>query len=154
MQRPPDFIPEEQETRSLDAYALAQAPVPSKIQGYDFDTTLVRAIVPMLPTGTDRESRFSDRHASAGFSVQSATPDLLKAPGGFCQRRRMVDRKRPTIVVWIVPLLVGFAGFYRVMQSPSFAMYRTVDVVQLLGSGVCFGAAMVGIIFMLRASPS
>ena len=66
----------------------------------------------------------------------------------------MVDRKRPTIVIWIVPLLIGFAGFYRVMQSPSFAVYRTVDVVQLLGSGVCFGAAMVGIIFMLRASPS
>ena len=62
----------------------------------------------------------------------------------------MVDRKRPPIVSWIIPLLVGFAGFYRVTQSPSFEMYRAVDVVQLLGSGVCFGAAMVGVIFMLR----
>jgi len=26
-----------------------------------------------------------------------------------------------------------------------------VDIVQLLGSGVCFGAAMVGVIFMLRS---
>jgi hypothetical protein len=25
-----------------------------------------------------------------------------------------------------------------------------VDIVQLLGSGVCFGAALVGMIFMLR----
>jgi hypothetical protein len=64
----------------------------------------------------------------------------------------MVDRRRPPIVIWILPLLIGVAGFYRVTQSPSFEMYRTVDIVQLLGSGVCFGAAMVGIIFMLRGS--
>ncbi len=62
----------------------------------------------------------------------------------------MVHRKRPPIVVWIIPLMVGFVGFQRVTQSPSFEMYRTVDIVQLLGSGACFGAAMVGVIFMLR----
>jgi hypothetical protein len=62
----------------------------------------------------------------------------------------MVDRKRPPIVVWTIPLLIGLVGFYRVTQSPSFEMYRAVDIVQLLGSGVCFGAAMVGVIFMLR----
>jgi hypothetical protein len=64
----------------------------------------------------------------------------------------MADRKRPPIVIWILPLLIGFVGFYRVMQSPSFEMYRAVDIVQLLGSGVCFGAAMVGVIFMLRGA--
>lgn len=62
----------------------------------------------------------------------------------------MVDRKRPSIVVWIIPLMIGFVGFYRVTQSPSFEMYRAVDIVQLLGSGVSFGASMVGVIFMLR----
>jgi predicted metal-binding protein len=66
----------------------------------------------------------------------------------------MVDRKRPPIVVWIIPLLVGFAGFYRVTQSPNFEMYRAVDIVQLLGCGVCFGAVMVGVIFMLRGARS
>jgi len=64
----------------------------------------------------------------------------------------MVDRKRPPIVIWFIPLLIGFVGFYRVTQSPSFDMYRAVDIVQLLGSGVCFGAAMVGVIFMLRGA--
>ena len=66
----------------------------------------------------------------------------------------MPDRKRPLIAVLILPLMivviVGFAGLNRVMQSPNFAMYRTVDVVQLLGSGVCFGVAMVLIINVLR----
>jgi len=64
----------------------------------------------------------------------------------------MADRKRPPIIIWIIPLLIGFVGFYRVTQSPSFEIYRAVDIVQLLGSGVCFGAAMVGVIFMLRGA--
>lgn len=64
----------------------------------------------------------------------------------------MNDRRVP--VIWLVPLIIGIAGLNRVMQSPNFAMYRAVDVVQLLGSGVCFGAAMVGVIFMLRFPPS
>ena len=58
----------------------------------------------------------------------------------------MTDRKRPPVLIWLIPLLAAMAGFYRVTQSPSFEMYRTVDIVQLLGSGVCFGAAMVGLI--------
>jgi hypothetical protein len=62
----------------------------------------------------------------------------------------MVDGKRRPFAVWIIPLLIGFAGFYRVTQSPNFEMYRAVDIVQLLGSGVCFGATLVGMIFMLR----
>ncbi len=64
----------------------------------------------------------------------------------------MVDRKRPPLAVWIVPLMFSLAGFYRVTQSPSFEVYRAVDIVQLLGSGVCFGVAMVGVILLLRGS--
>lgn len=60
----------------------------------------------------------------------------------------MVDRKRPPIVLFM--LMVGLAGFYRVTQSPSFELYRTVDVVKLLCSGACFGAALVGVILLLR----
>jgi len=65
----------------------------------------------------------------------------------------MPNRKRP-IVIWIIPVLVGIAGLYRVTQGPGFGAYRAVDVVQLLGSCMCFGAALVGVIFMLhRARP-
>ena len=62
----------------------------------------------------------------------------------------MIDRKRPPVVIWIIPLIIGLFGLNRVMQSPSYGLYRTVDVVQLLGSGVCFGAAMVGLIISVR----
>jgi hypothetical protein len=58
----------------------------------------------------------------------------------------MTDRKRPPVAVLIILLLTAFAGFYRVTQSPSFGTYRTVDVVQLVGSGACFGAVMVAAI--------
>ncbi len=64
----------------------------------------------------------------------------------------MVDRKRPPIVISIIPLMIGLAGFYRVTQSPSFEFYRTVDIVQLLGSGACFGAVMVAVVLRLRGS--
>jgi hypothetical protein len=64
----------------------------------------------------------------------SATP-LSKGAGMF-------DRKRPRLL-WIIPTVVGLAGLSRVMLSPNFALYRPVDAVQLLGSGVCFGATMV-----------
>ena len=57
--------------------------------------------------------------------------------------------KRPPVVVFIIPLFIGLLGFHRVTQSPQFESYRIVDVVQLVGSGACFGAALVSLIFML-----
>ena len=58
----------------------------------------------------------------------------------------MTDRKRPPVVLLIIPLMIAFAGLNRVTQSPSYHLYRTVDVVQLLGSGACFGAVMTALI--------
>ena len=65
---------------------------------------------------------------------------------------RMADRKLPIVVVLLLPLIVGLAGLNRVMQSPQFESYRTVDVIQLLGSGVCFGVAMTGLVFVFVRS--
>jgi uncharacterized membrane protein len=59
---------------------------------------------------------------------------------------RTSNRKRP-VVVFIIPLIIGLLGYYRVTQSPQFESYRTVDVVQLLVSGAGFGAALVGVMF-------
>ena len=65
----------------------------------------------------------------------------------------MYDRKRPLLAVLVLPAIltiVGFAALNRVMRSSNLAIYRTLDVVQLLGSGVCFGVAMVLIMIVLR----
>ena len=61
----------------------------------------------------------------------------------------MSNRKRPPVVVFIIPLVIGLIGFSRVTQSPQFESYRTLDVVQLVASGACFGAALTGLIVML-----
>jgi len=58
-------------------------------------------------------------------------------------------RRRPPIVLFIIPLMIGLLGCHRVAQSAQFESYRTVDVVQLLGSGACFGAALTGVMFTL-----
>jgi len=59
------------------------------------------------------------------------------------------SRKRPPFVLFITPLLVGLLGFYRVTQSPQFEAYRTVDLIQLGGSGACLGATLVGLMVIL-----
>ena len=62
---------------------------------------------------------------------------------------RMSNRRRPPVVVFIIPLIFGLLGFSRVMQSPQFESYRTMDVVQLLVSGACIGAALTGLMVIL-----
>ena len=62
---------------------------------------------------------------------------------------RKFNRKRPPVVLFIIPLVIGLLGFYRVTHSAQFESYRTVDVVQLLVSGAGFGAALVGVMVTL-----
>lgn len=62
---------------------------------------------------------------------------------------KMTRRRRPPMVLFIIPLMIGLSGLYRVTQSASFESYRTVDVAQLLVSGAGFGAALVGVMFTL-----
>ena len=50
----------------------------------------------------------------------------------------------------VAPLVVGLIGFYTLMQRPRFADIHTVDVVQLLASGMCFGVALAALVFWLR----
>ncbi len=57
---------------------------------------------------------------------------------------RMADHRLPLVVACMCALIAGLAGLNRMMQSPQFESYRTVDVIALTGSGVCFGATMVG----------
>ena len=64
----------------------------------------------------------------------------------------MVDRKRPQIRFWLAPLIFGLLGISRLMQSPRFDAYRTIDVVLLLGSGMWIGAVLFGVISTLRRS--
>ena len=59
-------------------------------------------------------------------------------------------RNRPPMVIFIILLLFfGLNGFYRVTQSPQFESYRTLDVIQLVVSGACFGVLLTGLFVRL-----
>jgi hypothetical protein len=59
-------------------------------------------------------------------------------------------RRRPLLPAVVMPLIIGVAGFVRLMDQPRFAAYRTVDVVQRTGSGMCFGIAPAALIVFFR----
>lgn len=62
---------------------------------------------------------------------------------------RMFSRKSLTSAI-AVPLIIGLIGLMNLMRQPQFASFRNVDVVQLLGSGMCFGVALVALFALLR----
>lgn len=53
------------------------------------------------------------------------------------------------IGLFFIPLFFGLQGFYRVSTSPHFQSYRTIDVVQLILTGACLGAFLVGLMVTL-----
>ena len=48
-----------------------------------------------------------------------------------------------------VPLFIasmGLAAFSNMVSSPRFATFHTIDVVRLIASGMCFGAALAALL--------
>lgn len=42
----------------------------------------------------------------------------------------------------VMLLIVGLIGIFSLMQRPRFQQFHTVDVLQLIASGMCFGVAL------------
>jgi hypothetical protein len=60
----------------------------------------------------------------------------------------MNNRPRSAAKVF-VPLFIafmGFAAFSNMASSPRFATFQTIDVVRLIASGMCFGAALAALL--------
>ena len=65
----------------------------------------------------------------------------------------MSDRRKYARMFFIA-LAFGLLSFMTILGRPSFEAIRTVDVVHLIGVGVCFGAAIVALILFLRSRAS
>jgi hypothetical protein len=63
----------------------------------------------------------------------------------------MLNRKALGSAV-AVPLSIGLIGLANVMHHPRFESIRSVDVLQLLASGMCFGVALAFLFELLRGS--
>lgn len=49
-----------------------------------------------------------------------------------------------------IPFLVGLIGFMGLTRNPRFDAFHTVDVLQLLASGMCFGVALMAALGRLK----
>ena len=68
----------------------------------------------------------------------------------------MNNRRSATSKVF-VPLFVAFMGvaaFSNMASSPRFATFQTIDVVRLLASGMCFGAALAALLIFFAGPRS
>ncbi len=55
-------------------------------------------------------------------------------------------RRKSAVSAIAIALVVGITGLMTVAGRPRFATYRTVDVLELVASGMCFGIALAGIL--------
>jgi hypothetical protein len=62
----------------------------------------------------------------------------------------MGNRYRHLATGVVLPLFLSGAGFFDMTQRPSFRMFRTVDLFQLVVCGMCLGIALTGFIEFLR----
>ncbi|MBZ5554614.1 MAG: hypothetical protein LAO21_18000 [Acidobacteriia bacterium] len=70
---------------------------------------------------------------------------------GFKDSSLMAYSHRKLTAGFLMPLLIGLIGLFNLMQRPRFASFHTVDVLQLIASGMCFGVALAGVFALLRS---
>jgi formate/nitrite transporter FocA (FNT family) len=62
-----------------------------------------------------------------------------------------LERNKRIVPAIIAPFIIGMIGLLTLMRQPRFESFHTVDVLQLLASGACFGAALAALIYLLRS---
>jgi hypothetical protein len=62
----------------------------------------------------------------------------------------MLTRKA-LVSAFAMPLIIGLADLTNLMHQPRFESFRNVDVLQLIGSGMCFGVALSALFALVRA---
>ena len=60
---------------------------------------------------------------------------------------------RKLVPFW-VPLLFGLLSFTSMVGRPRFATFHATDVVQLVGTGMCFGVALATLVVFFRGPRS
>ena len=64
----------------------------------------------------------------------------------------MEPTRRRSVAKILIPVIVGLSGLFSLISRPRFQTYHTVDVLQLLASGMCFGIALVWLLLAFRGS--
>ena len=65
-----------------------------------------------------------------------------------------MSRNRMAVPSIVAPIIIGMIGLLSLTRNPRFAAFHTVDVLQLIASGMCFGVALAALLIMLRGRRS
>ena len=65
-----------------------------------------------------------------------------------------MPNRRKAILLPVFLILMGTIAFSNAASKPSFDAIRAIDVVRLLGVGMCFGAAIVTLAMVFRGPGS
>ena len=61
-----------------------------------------------------------------------------------------MHRSKAIVSTVLVPSVIGLVGLVSLIGKPRFETFHNVDVLQLLGSGMCFGVALATTFTILR----
>lgn len=62
----------------------------------------------------------------------------------------MARQTRARVVSIIVLIIIGSVGFVNMQAKDRYKLFRSADVLQLIGTGMCYGVALAGIFELVR----
>ena len=63
-----------------------------------------------------------------------------------------MNDQRAFVRVFFVPIAFGVVSLLAMLGRPGFAAIRAVDAIHLIGTGMCFGGAIVALVAYRRSS--
>jgi hypothetical protein len=77
---------------------------------------------------------------------------VSSAQTGRAPRRASMNDRTRSVRIFFVLSAFGVVSLFGMLSRPTFATIRGVDVVHLIGTGMCFGGAIVALVLYLRSS--
>jgi uncharacterized protein YoaH (UPF0181 family) len=62
----------------------------------------------------------------------------------------MMEKSRRGALAIVIPLIVGITALMTVLARSRAAQYATVDILELVAAGMCFGVAIVALARAIR----
>ena len=75
---------------------------------------------------------------------------MIKLESDQQLKKQSMNNRRRFPRIFFVLILFGIMNFLAMLNNPSWANIRGVDIVRLIGTGMCFGAAIVSLAVYYR----
>ena len=83
--------------------------------------------------------------------IGPANYDLtLPHPTVRCTQGELLNSNRLLLRIFVILAIFGLVSLLAMLGKPGFEAIRAVDAVHLIGTGMCFGGAVVALILCLR----